>query len=128
MNQRLTSAVFRLTVVLVTAGFCLVGAGGSGLAGSLALVAALLGLGGVAYALVQAAAGTELDRYDTADVAAAVPAGPVVAAVVALVFLDATAGEVQALGGLLGLAGMLNYFLRPVYQLLYSLASRVAGA
>ena len=78
MDQRLTGAVFRLTVVLVTAGFCLVGAGTAGLTGSLVLVAVLLGLGGVVYALAQAVDDADLDRYDTADIVPVVPAGPVV--------------------------------------------------
>jgi len=128
MDQRLTGAVFRLTVVLVTAGFCLVGAGAAGLSGSLVLVAVLFGLGAIAYALAPMAEGTEIDRLDTPGVVPVVWGGPVAAGVVILAFLGASAGEVQALGGLLGLAGMVNYFLRPVYQLLYGLASRVAAA
>jgi len=40
---------------------------------------------------------------------------PPFAAAVTLLALDATAAELQALGGLAGLVGMANYFLRPVY-------------
>ena len=50
-----------------------------------------------------------------------------VAAVAVVLFPEATAGEVQALGGLIGLAGMGNYFLRPVYRLVYGVGRRLAG-
>jgi len=50
---------------------------------------------------------------------------PAVAAVPLLLELGATPGEMQALGGLLGLAGMANYFLRPIYLLAYGLAKSV---
>jgi hypothetical protein len=50
---------------------------------------------------------------------------PAVAAVPLLLELGATPGEMQALGGLLGLAGMANYFLRPVYLLAYGLVRSV---
>jgi hypothetical protein len=46
--------------------------------------------------------------------------GPVVAAVVAVVGFGASPGEVQALGGLLGLVAMANYFFRPVYYAVYA--------
>jgi len=128
MDERLREAAFRLTVVLVAAGFALVGAGWAGLGGSLVLVAAMLALAGACYALASAAADTGLDRRDARGVVSAVPGGPLVAAVVGLGFLGATPGELQALGGLLGLAGMANYFLRPVYQLLYGLVARVRAA
>ena len=39
----------------------------------------------------------------------------------------ASAEELQALGGIVGLVGMVNYFLRPVYLLLYSLVQAVQG-
>jgi hypothetical protein len=42
--------------------------------------------------------------------------GPVVAIVVCLLAFGATPSELQSLGGLVGLAGMVNYFLRPVYR------------
>jgi hypothetical protein len=48
---------------------------------------------------------------------------PAVAAVPLVLELGASPGEMQALGGLLGLAGMANYFLRPVYLLVYSLVA-----
>ncbi|WP_254272925.1 hypothetical protein [Haloarcula marina] len=52
---------------------------------------------------------------------------PAIAAVPLLFELGATPEEVQALGGLLGLAGMVNYFLRPLYLLLYSVVSSLSG-
>lgn len=52
--------------------------------------------------------------------------GPLVAAVV-LVFVDpgASPGELQALGGLVGLIAMVNYFVRPIYLYLFSLVRRL---
>jgi hypothetical protein len=55
-------------------------------------------------------AGHDLGRYG-----AVLWLVPLVAAGVTLLALDATAAELQALGGLVGLVGMGNYFLRPVY-------------
>jgi hypothetical protein len=52
---------------------------------------------------------------------------PAVAALPLLVELGASPGEMQALGGILGLVGMANYFLRPVYLLAYDLAVSVTG-
>lgn len=48
---------------------------------------------------------------------------PAVAAVPLMFELGATPAEMQALGGLLGLAGMMNYFLRPLYLVAYSLVA-----
>ena len=48
---------------------------------------------------------------------------PAVAAVPLVFELGATAAEMQALGGLLGLAGMVNYFLRPLYLVVYSVVA-----
>jgi hypothetical protein len=50
---------------------------------------------------------------------------PLVAAGVTLLTLDATAAELQALGGLVGLVGMANYFLRPVYYAVAALVEYV---
>lgn len=51
---------------------------------------------------------------------------PAVAAVPLVFELGATAAEMQALGGLLGLAGMVNYFLRPLYLVVYSVAAALS--
>jgi hypothetical protein len=40
---------------------------------------------------------------------------------------SATPAEVQALGGLLGLVGMANYFLRPLYLFAYDLLETLRG-
>ena len=54
--------------------------------------------------------------------------GPALAGLLVLVASGATPGELQAYGGLLGLLGMLNYFLRPVYGLLYGAGRYVSRA
>lgn len=52
--------------------------------------------------------------------------GPVVGvAMVPVLAPGATAGELQAIGGLAGFVGMLNYFLRPLYFSVYGLIRRV---
>lgn len=51
--------------------------------------------------------------------------GPALAAVATVVVLGASPAEVQTVGGLIGFVGMVNYFLRPVYHMGYSLAERV---
>jgi hypothetical protein len=48
-------------------------------------------------------------------------AGPLVAAGVMLVGWGATPGELQSLGGVVGLVGMVNLLLRPVYH--YTIAA-----
>ena len=106
----------RLTVVLLAASIALVGAGTIGIGGGVPLLLVLAGLalaafsGRTALARVRPRLGIALGRY-----LGVVWLGPVVAGLVVLTALDASAAEVQALGGLLGLVAMLNYFLRPVY-------------
>lgn len=119
---RLAPRTQRLTVVLVGASLALIAPGVAGLGASLGL-AALLGVtGGVLLAIRERLAtlegpyGLEIDRY-VRDVWA----GPLVGAVVVLAAPGAAPGEIQALGGLCGLVGMLNYFLRPIYALLFGL-------
>jgi hypothetical protein len=51
--------------------------------------------------------------------------GAAVGSAVVLLFLGASAEELQALGGLTGLVGMVNYFLRPLYLYVAALLSRL---
>jgi len=54
--------------------------------------------------------------------------GPLVAAVVFALYRDATPAELQTLGAVVGLIGMFNYLLRPLYFFAGGLLSRVSRA
>lgn len=118
----------RVTIVLLAGSFALLAVGTAGVAASPWLVVALLAVAVLARELGQAARDTALDEVDAHRFVADLWIGFVVAAVVLVAVLDASPGEVQALGGLLGLVAMANYFMRPVYHLLYRFASRLADA
>lgn len=126
MGLRIDVTVLRVTLVLLTGGFCLVGAGTAGLGGSPWLALGLFGLGAALRVVGTAVRDSSLGRFDD-DVVTDLWVGPVVVGVVVLAWLDASAGEVQALGGLVGLVGMANYFLRPVYYLVYGVGTRLAN-
>jgi hypothetical protein len=111
---------------LLVAAALAIGFGVAGVGASLPVVAGLLALTVVLYV-----ARPDEDRFGPAagvDVDGIVQAlwlAPLVTALALLVRLSATPGEMQAIGGLLGLAGMANYFLRPLYLLGYDLVSAV---
>jgi hypothetical protein len=118
----------RATFVLLVASLGLLGAGLAGTAASLTLAAGLLGIGGVLFtARGRLDAGPEFAGRDPGAYGRLLWAGPVVAAAVCLAFLGATPAELQSLGGLVGLVGMANYFLRPVYRAGSILFERVMG-
>lgn len=110
---------FRLTVVLLVASVLVIVPGIAGLGGSLLLVVGALVVAAGFYS-VRDRLGTapEVLRHDLGHYGTVLWLGGVVAAVVFLFGLSATPGELLALGGLVGLVGMANYFLRPVYRLL----------
>lgn len=128
--HRLARESLRLTVALLVASVCLILPSLAGLGGSPLLAGSLVLLAGALYAV----------RDDLATVGrvwlyrpglhlAIVWTGPLVAALVVVLFgIPASPGELQALGGICGLLGMLNYFLRPVYALVASLLGRVSRA
>ncbi|WP_340098831.1 hypothetical protein [Salinibaculum salinum] len=110
---------FRLTVVLLVASVLVIAPGIAGVGGSVLLVGgALLVAGGLYSVRGRLEMAPELLRHDFGHYGTALWLSGVVAAVVFLLGLSATPGELLALGGLVGLLGMVNYFLRPVYRLL----------
>jgi hypothetical protein len=115
-----------VTATLLVAGLALIAPSLVGLAASLPLGLLLTGVAGGLYAFrddlasVGVVAGVHLGTY-----LAVLWTGPLVAALVVLLSLDATAGELQALGGLAGLFGMVNYFLRPVYAAIVAVGRRL---
>jgi hypothetical protein len=116
----------RLTLALLAGAGVLVALGTLGVGGSLFLVAGLAGLSVGWVALGTRLVDSDWRRVDPHGYAADLWVGFLVAAVAVVLFPEATPGEVQALGGLIGLAGMCNYFLRPVYRLAYSTGRRLA--
>lgn len=120
---------FRLTVVLLVASACLVVPGTLGVPGGVPLLLILAGLAVGAFVArdalhrVRPRLGIPLGRCLTV-----VWLGPVLALGIVLLNMGATPGEVQALGGLVGLAAMVNYFLRPVYYAVYATGRRVGDA
>ncbi|PSP65690.1 hypothetical protein BRC79_08450 [Halobacteriales archaeon QH_8_67_27] len=117
----------RATAILLTAGLSLVAVGTAGVAASLPLVLASVVLAGVTRVVTDAVEVPATDGVTVRTVATDLWIGPALAAVVLVLWLDATPGEVQALGGMVGLVGMLNYFLRPFYHLIYELGQRLAA-
>lgn len=116
MQQTLRRVTTETTMALLVAGFVLIGAGRAGLSAEAPLVGALVVATTGAYLLRTAA--PDPGVYAGHDVGQYLRDGWValgVATVVALFLFGATPGELQTLGGLLGLGGMVNYFLRPAY-------------
>ena len=110
---------FRLTVVLLVASGLVITPGIAGVGGSLLLVVgALLVAGGLYSVRDRLERAPEVLGHDLGHYGTALWLSGVVAAIVFLLGLSATPGELLAIGGLVGLLGMLNYFLRPVYRLL----------
>lgn len=124
--ERHRVAIRRVTVVfLVTSVFLI----GPGLAGVGASVPFAIGLGVTAVLLAgirnKLAAAPTVLGYDLSNYAPDLWLAPLLAAVVLVVFPDATTAELQSLGGVAGFVAMLNYFLIPVYGFVYGLAVRI---
>jgi hypothetical protein len=114
-----TFVMLAASVTLIVPG--LLGLGGSGeVLGVLLAIGALLAAVRPAIADLPGVLGRDIGPY-----AKELWLGPVVGVVmVPLLAPGATAGELQSVGGLAGLVGMLNYFLRPLYFSAYGLVRR----
>jgi len=126
MDHRIERQTRRITSVCLVAAAVLIGPGAAGLAPSLAFVAGCLGLAGLALTARERLVAT-VDREVVRVHAQTLWIGLALAAAVGLLWMDLTPGELQTVGGLVGLLGMANYLLRPVYHFLASLFERAAS-
>lgn len=106
-----------LTYMLLLGGFCLIGLGSVGIGASGPSLAVLLALAAILAATrPYLAEAPSIWEYETGRYIRDIWVGPVIAVVgVALVDTGASPVELQAIGGMLGLVGVINYFLRPLY-------------
>lgn len=127
--QRLALRSTQLTAVLLVASVVLIVPGLAGLGASLPLALLLLA---AAIALLLAreslASVGRIGWIPFGALGRVAWIGPAVAGVLLLVAGGASPGELQAYGGLCGLFGMLNYFLRPVYGIVYAAGRYVSRA
>jgi hypothetical protein len=115
----ISEMTLRLTVVLLLTSVFVIVPGFAGISGSLLLVvAALLVAGGLYAVRDRLEAAPRVATHDLGYYGEALWMSGIVAAAVFVLGLSATPGELRALGGIVGLVGMANYFLRPVYRLL----------
>lgn len=106
----------RLTFVLVVASVTLIGPGLLDVGATVFTAAALASLAGALWLIrEELRALPSFVGYDLGWYARDSYLGALVGAAVVLVSLGASPAELQALGGISGFLGMVNYFLRPVY-------------
>ncbi|WP_262179363.1 hypothetical protein [Haloarcula laminariae] len=125
METAIRTGAMQVTVLCLVAAGTLLALGAAGVPASPALVVFLVALSaGLYYTRPDATAGRVLG-LDVDSLLSALWLTPALAAVPVLLEPTASAEELGALGGVIGLVGMLNYFLRPVYLLGYSLVETV---
>lgn len=111
----------RVTYVLLVASFLLIGTGLAGVGATLPVAGGLAALGAGLWAVrdtlrtLPTVVGYNLGWYARDSWLA-----PAVSIPVVLLGLGGPPAELQALGGFVGLVGMGNYFLRPLYLLVGS--------
>lgn len=126
MLRPLDRAVAQLSALVLLAGLLLVGAGVLGVAAGPVLFAPLLASAVALYLARDVLPRVEpFPDWALADLAGDLWLVPLVAASAVAVAPNASPGELQSIGGLVGLAALLNYFLRPLYRFVVRLARRV---
>ena len=115
----------QVTALCLVAAATLLALGGAGIPASPALLLFLLVLSAGLYYTRPDGSGGRVLGIDVAGLLSTLWLAPALGALAVLLEPAASAEELQALGGLVGLVGMLNYFLRPVYLLGYSLVEAV---
>lgn len=128
--QQLHDWLLSITYIFLTASILLIGSSVLGLGGDGPVLAVLLALGAVLAATREYLENAPtVFGYRVGRFARDLWLGPVIA--VALVFLiepGASSAELQAIGGIAGFVGMLNYFLRPLTFLVFRLGRRIVSS
>jgi len=129
VSAAIRSGTVQLTALFLVASGLLLALGLAGVSSSLPVVVFLLLL---AAGLVLTRPGEgEVGRVRNVDLDALLRylwAAPALAALPLLLELGSTPDEVVALGGILGLVGMANYFFRPIYLLVYGIVRSISDA
>jgi len=114
MDGKYERGILRITAVFLIAAGILIPAGPLGVEPSAMLVLGLFLLGMVLFTAWQNA-----DAYS--KYLSGMWLGPVIAAVITgyAITIRASPGELQALGGIAGIVGVINLLLRPVYRILH---------
>ncbi len=125
METAIRTGTMQVTVLCLVAAGILLALGTAGVPASLPLLGLLVALSaGLYYTRPDVTAGRVLG-VDVGSLLSTLWLAPALAALAVLLEPAASTEELRALGGVVGLAGMLNYFLRPVYLLCYSLVEAV---
>lgn len=119
----------RATIVLVVTSAVLIGPATAGIGATLWLAAALGALTAALWAARDSLGSLPtVVGYEIGQHARDGWIGAALGTAVVVLTLGAPAVELQAFGGLAGLIGMTNYFLRPLYLFLVGGISRVIGS
>lgn len=105
----------RATAVLLLTSAVLIPLGLAGIHGTVVLAVALAVVSGVLFVARQRLVDLSVVGPATRRYLADIWLAPLLGALAMAVVSSASPGELQALGGIAGLLGMANYFVRPVY-------------
>jgi len=118
----------RLTVVCLVTSALLILPAVAGVGPSLPVAGLLAAVAAGCYAVRDRLASLPtLIGYDLGRYGPDLPFAALLGSLVVAAGPAGTPAELQALGGLVGLAGMVNYFVRPLYLALFSLARRLVS-